>query len=96
TLHRVCQRALLLPRIEPETDTNLLTTSRHQEGLVPADPEEQNGMWAQQVCQGVRMPVVGPKRLAGKPRLRAFDRERDKSNGSGSRTQPIPKLYRIR
>lgn len=35
--------------VEPETDTGFLTTFRHQTGLVPADLEEQNGMWAWQV-----------------------------------------------
>lgn len=35
--------------VEPETDTGFLTTFRHQTGLVPADLEERDGMWAWQV-----------------------------------------------
>lgn len=36
--------------VEPETDTGFLTTFRHQTGLLPADLEERDGMWAWQVC----------------------------------------------
>ncbi|XP_043798917.1 uncharacterized protein LOC122718174 [Apis laboriosa] len=35
--------------VEPETDTGFLTTFRHQTGLLPADLEERDGMWAWQV-----------------------------------------------
>ena len=35
--------------VEPETDTGFLTIFRHQTGLVPADLEERDGMWAWQV-----------------------------------------------